>query len=128
MRKYITKNELSLRALFQLFDSLIKPVFLYGCQVLSASSDILKYFGNDLCTSHTSEQFMKKVAADPYEKFHLKYLKWCLSVHYKASNISCWGETGRHPLAFDALKLCIVMSDWYTRLKLFPAHIRWVAI
>ena len=113
MRKYIIKQELSIKSLFQLFDCLIKPVFLYGCQVLSASSDLIKYLGSDICGSQSSEQFMKKIGTDPYEKFHLKYLKWCLSVHYKASNIGCWGDTGRHPLGFDALKLCV---DYYERV------------
>ena len=50
---------------------------------------------------------MTYLAQDHYEKFHLKYIKWNLSVHSKASNIGCWGETGRYPLFLGATKLAI---------------------
>ena len=51
---------------------------------------------------------------DHYEKFHLKYLKWNLSVHPKASNSGCWGDSGRYPLFFEASKLAI---DYFERVK-----------
>ena len=51
---------------------------------------------------------------DVYEKFHLKYLKWCCGVHQKASNTGMWGDTGRYPLLFNALKLAI---DYYDRIN-----------
>ena len=57
---------------------------------------------------------LKYVAQDHYEKFHLKFIKWSLSVHSKASNIGCWGESGRHPLFFKASKLAV---DYYNRLE-----------
>ena len=44
----------------------------------------------------------------------MKFLKYSLSVHSKASNIGCWGETGRHPLIYEACKLAI---DYYTRVE-----------
>ena len=47
------------------------------------------------------------------ENFHLKFLKWCLGVHRKASNIAVWGETGRYPLLFNACKLSV---DYYERV------------
>ena len=112
MRGSIMKDSLSLKSLFVLFDSLIKPVYLYGCQVLAPYSDLAKYFSKDLPEIHTGEQFLKKVASDPYEKLHLKYIKWCLSVHPKSSNVGSWGDTGRYPLFFDAIKISI---DYYKR-------------
>ena len=35
-------------------------------------------------------------------------------MHSKASNVGCWGETGRHPLIYEALKLSI---DYFFRVK-----------
>ena len=49
-----------------------------------------------------------------YEKFHLKFLKWNLSVHSKASNAGCWGESGRYPLFFEASKLAV---DYFERVQ-----------
>lgn len=54
------------------------------------------------------------MAGDHYENFHLKFLKWNLSVHSKASNIGCWGDTGRYPLYFEATKLAI---DYFQRVQ-----------
>ena len=32
------------------------------------------------------------------ERSHLQFLKWTLGVHKKASNVGCWGDTGRVPI------------------------------
>ena len=44
----------------------------------------------------------------------MKFRKYSLFVHSKASNIGGWGETGRHPLIYEACKLAI---DFYTRVE-----------
>ena len=114
LKRNILKNSLSITSLFLLFDSLIKPVLLYGCQVIFPHTDLMKYLGQSANNHQSGELYFKKVARDLYEKFHLKFLKWCLSVHYKASNIGCWGDTGRYPLFIDALKLS---TDYFHRAK-----------
>ena len=109
----IVKDALSHRALNILFDSLIKPILLYGCQVLCPHSKTMRYLSkiDDIASP---QHILKYIAQDHYEKFHLKFIKWSLSVHSKASNIGCWGESGRHPLFFEACKLVI---DYYNRLE-----------
>ena len=114
LRKHIVKSALSIKSLFILFDSLIKPVFLYGCQVLAPHDDLTKYLPKNICRDSTGETFLTRIARNPYEKFHLRYLKWCLSVHHKASNIGCWGETGRYALFIDAMKMSI---DYFLRVE-----------
>ena len=114
LKKNIIKSSLSIKSLFILFDSLIKPVFLYGCQILAPHSDFTKYLIKDICKDSTGDAFLKRVSRDPYEKFHLRYLKWCLSVHSKASNTGCWGETGRYPLLIDAMKMSL---DYFYRVE-----------
>ena len=37
-------------------------------------------------------------------------------MHKKSSNIGIWGDTGRYPLLFNALKLAI---DYHDRIKIF---------
>ena len=113
LKNNIIKSSLSIKSLFTLFDTLVKPVLLYSCQITAPQSDTTKF----LCKSpseRSADCFMKKISADPYEKFHLKFIKWCLSVHPKAANLGCWGDTGRYPLIFEALKLA---ADYHERLK-----------
>ena len=114
MKRSIIKNSLSTKSLFILFDTLVKPVLLYGCQVIFPHGDLAKYLSKLPPDNHKSDTYLNKITRDPYEKIHLKYLKWCLSVHYKASNIGCWGDSGRYPLFTDALKLSI---DYFMRAK-----------
>jgi hypothetical protein len=45
------------------------------------------------------DQVLKNIGHDNYEKFPVKFIKWSLSVHSKASNVGCWGEIGHHPLS-----------------------------
>ena len=113
LRRNIIKSTLSIKSLFILFDSLIKPVFLYGSQVLAPHCDLTKFLIKNSCDDSTGETFLKRFACDPYEKFHLRYLKWCLSVHSKAINAGCWGETGRYPIYIDAMKMSI---DYFIRV------------
>ena len=113
LKNNILKSSLSTKSLFLLFDALIKPILLYGCQITSPFSDITKYLYNSP-TERASDCFINKIARDPYEKFHLKFIKWCLSVHSKAANLGCWGDSGRYPLIFEALKLSV---DYHERLK-----------
>ena len=109
----IMKDSLSHRSLVMLFDSLIKPILLYGCQILVPYSKTVKYLSK-LNDQSDPTQALKYISQDHYEKFHLKFLKWTLSVHSKASNIGCWGETGRYPLIYEACKLAI---DYFDRAK-----------
>ena len=60
--------------------------------------------------------YFRKIAADKHELLHIKYLKWCLGVHKKASNIGVFGDTARLPLIviLDATKLS---CDYFLRCK-----------
>ena len=95
MKRSIIKNSLSTKSLFILFDTLVKPVLLYGCQVIFPHGDLAKYLSKLPPDNHKSDTYFNKITRDTYEKIHIKYLKWCLSVHYKASNIGCWGDSGK---------------------------------
>ena len=62
----------------KLFDMLISPIILYGCEIWG-----------------TNNKFKD---TDPYEHLHLKFIKEILGVHSKATNSACLAELNRHPL------------------------------
>ena len=109
----IIKDSLSFKSINTLFDALVKPILLYGCQVLAPHLRTMKYLA-DTSENTKACHFLQHLAKDHYEQFHLKYLKWNLSVHPKASNSGCWGDSGRYPLFLEACKLAI---DYFERVK-----------
>ena len=71
------KHGLSISCQLDLFDKLVKPVLLYGCEIWG--------FGNN----------------DILEKVQLKFCK--LLLHLKSSTPNCviYGELGRYPINLD---------------------------
>jgi len=107
----------------------VKPVALYGAQIWADSTSLAKSFGSpnvikdimsqpdcDLASKSVNALF-KKIASDSSERLHLCTLKWILGVHKKASNIGVWGDTGRTPLGFSAIKLSL---DYLQRVESLP--------
>ena len=101
-----------------LFDHLVKPILLYGCEIWSPID--LKYkstinkqpmtnktlFINQLRDKYPFiTKHMDKI--DPIEKLHLKFLKSILGVHSKATNLAVFGELGRYPLFIDSITRCM---------------------
>ena len=105
LKSDIIKGSLSFKSTSTLFDTLVKPILLYGCQIIAPHNKTLKYLSKPGVKK--PENFLKYIAQDHYERFHLMFLKWGLSVHSKASNIGCWGDSGRFPLIYEATKLSI---------------------
>ena len=102
LKRVIVKSFISFHALIKLFDSLVKPILLYSCQVITPHLLTTRKL---LLDDTNNEKYFKTISSDIYEQFHIKFLKWCLGVHRKSSNIGVWGESGRYPLIFHALKL-----------------------
>ena len=99
-----------------LFDSLIKPILLYSCQVLLPHTPVFAKF------SHSDLEpvnYLQIISRDIHEIFHLRFLKWILGVHRKTSNVGTYGELGRLPLILDALKLT---CDYFDRCKTLPEN------
>jgi hypothetical protein len=72
-------GDLSPQLLFKMFDTQIKPILLYGSEIWGLQNNTL------------------------LEKAHLFVLKKCLNVSLKTPNDLVYGETGRKPLAIDAM-------------------------
>ena len=115
LKRVINRQCITFDALMILFDSLIKPVLLYGCQVFTPHLLSVKKLLNDLPDIDTSNYYFKNLNSNCYDKFHLKFLKWAIGVHRKSSNLGVYGDTGRYPLIFNAIK---ISSDYFTRVTI----------
>ena len=102
----INRAKISFRAKTTLFDSLIKPILLYGAPIWLPTSPIVKSLSSSV-TSLNRVSVVNKISRMDCEASHLSFLKWALGVHRKASNIGTWGETGRYPLVYQSIKLTL---------------------
>ena len=66
--------KLSIKCLLDLFDKMIKPILLYGCEVLGFSNN------------------------DILEKIHLKFCKILLNLKTSTPSYMVYGELGRYPI------------------------------
>ena len=112
LRNLVDIQELSVNAILKLFDALILPVLSYGSQTWLYKSAFTSQVLNSNLENNPQEA-LKKIATDPIERLHLKFLKWILGVHNKTSNIFCWGDTGRSPLLLRLTKQAV---DYFERL------------
>ena len=118
LKRTVIRSKLSFKALTTLFDSLIKPIILYGAPIWTPTSAINKSIIKFCSTkSFNTQNFVSKINRTPSEKVHLAFLKWALGVHCKASNIGVWGETGRYPLIYQSIRLTL---NYYKRLIQMP--------
>ena len=79
------------------------PVVSYGCQTWLQETNFIKAVISDA----NGKAVLQRLAADPLEKLHLRFLKWTLQVHKKCSNLACYGDAGRFPLVIQLSKQVI---------------------
>ena len=117
LKSTVNKSKLSFRSLTTLFDSLIKPIALYGAPIVTPFMSVLKHIVKGAAgdTSTLSRSSLpKKLSLTNCEKVHLHFLKWALGVNRKASNVGVWGESGRYPLTYESINLTL---KYFNRLK-----------
>ena len=104
LRSIVDWRFLKRSSIIKLFDSLIKPILTYGCQIW------LPYLSKQEIHQllPTTEDRNAKVtylfSKTAYEKTHLAILKWILGVNNKTSNEAIWGDTGRVPISLTVVK------------------------
>ena len=105
----VNKSRLSFRSLTTLFDSLIKPIALYGAPIWTPTMSVLKDLAGLRLDSNNEIKLssLKRLSALNCEKVHLHFLKWALGVNRKTSNTAVWGESGRYPLIIECLNLTL---------------------
>jgi exonuclease III len=115
LKRVVMRSKLSFKALTTLFDSLIKPIVMYGAPLWMPSSPITKsLFTASNPNSYNVKSIISKINRTLPEKIHLPFLKWALGVHRKSSNIGVWGESGRFPIIYQCIRLSL---NYYTRLN-----------
>ena len=113
LKNLVDISKLSVNALLKLFDALILPVVSYGCPIWLPNTWFIRQAVSDKLENQPQESF-RKIASDPIENLHLKFLKWILGVHKKTTNVFCWGDTGRPPLVQKISKQAV---DYFWRLE-----------
>ena len=116
LKRSVMRSKLSFKAICTLFDSLIKPILLYGAPIWTPNSSVNKAIIKILQSgSETSGNLLKTVSRSIQEKVHISFLKWSLGVHRKSSNVGVWGETGRFPLIYQSIRLTL---NYFKRISM----------
>jgi hypothetical protein len=107
--------------LLHLFDHLIKPILLYGCEIWAPINLTYKITKGPLPEKaslkhdlRTNFPFITKFMDqdDPIEKLHLKFCKLILGVHTKTTNLAVYSELGRYPLLIDQIVQSVKYLDY----------------
>jgi hypothetical protein len=80
------RHNLSIECLLDLFDKIVKPILLYGCEVWGFSDNYV------------------------IEKIHLKFCKLILHLKQSTPNFMIYGEFGRFPLYINSVTVSISFS------------------
>jgi hypothetical protein len=91
----------------RLFDSLVKPILLYGMEIWGGFGH-KQIGGNELLVKLFSS------FQSPYEQLNLYMCKQCLNIPTRSSNMACRAELGRFPLIKDII---VGVSKYNERLK-----------
>jgi hypothetical protein len=107
-----SKDQLSLnptiKTSMHVFDHIIKPILLYGCEVWGILNPFTSKFRNTLLN------FSRIFDKLPAEKLHQKFCKYILGVPSRTSNTAVLSELGRFPIYFNIVKALV---KYYYRLK-----------
>jgi hypothetical protein len=109
--------------MLHLFDHIIKPILMFGCEVwgpVSLASKTAKvtpdprvnFFRDIKNKSPIVSKILEK--DNPLEKLHLKLCRYILGVHAKTSNMAVYGDLGRYPLLIEQVVGCL---KYYYRLE-----------
>ena len=96
--------------LIHLFDHLVKPVLNYNCEIWFPKnlefrtckvpeSDAASFFYHLKLQHPIPSKLLSN--QDPMEKLHTRFLKFCLGLNRRASNMAVYGDLGRYPLYID---------------------------
>ena len=91
MKSMLKNTSISYNTSMHLFDHIIKPILTYGSDV----------WGHTYLNNGDIEY--DRMKNDDIESCHLRYCRSVHAVSKKAPNIGIYGETGRCPLAIDAV-------------------------
>ena len=113
LRGTIDRRFIDATSFNKLFNTLVCPILMYGCQVWCPTTPIVKTIIASFRKVSNFDQLLPKLAKSSHEQVHLRHLKYLLGINKRSSNLASWGETGRFPLVFESIKLSI---DYFKRV------------
>lgn len=101
IKQSIFNKTLKPSAILNIFDALVKPIALYGCEVWSAYKPSFQ-------TKSIDELFeLSFKSTNDFDKVHTRFCKFVLGTHSKASNFAVYSELGQFPLLITILTSCL---------------------
>ena len=102
LKRIFILKDTNLKFYLSLFDKVIVPILLYASEIWGAYTVIpSKSSAQDNISGYCKTYF---------ETFYMRFLKYCLGVHRKASNIAVYGELGKTPLSLKVMTR--VCKNW----------------
>lgn len=101
IKQSISDKDLKPSAILSIFESLVKPIALYGSDIWIAYKPCYK-------SKTLDEMFeMSYKSNTEFDKIHSKFCKYVLGVHYVACNFAVYSELGQFPLLISIISGCL---------------------
>ena len=101
IKQSIFDKDLKPSAILSIFESLVKPIALYGIEIWTAYKPCYK-------SKTLDEMFeMSFKSNTEFDKMYTKFCKYVLGVHYKACNFAVFSELGQFPLLVSTITGCL---------------------
>ena len=97
LKNIVNNSNINIKSAVHLFDTLVKPITTYGCEVWGP------FITNDKLLQSETENY-EAFHTHKFEKINLRFCKSILGVHRKATNAAILGDLGRYPLIIYILK------------------------
>ena len=114
LKRTIRRDKISFSAGRALFNSLIKPILLYGAPIWAPMDTTVSRIIKDSAHGEANSSLLRKISADKSERLLLSYLKWLTGVHRKTQNAAIWGDSNTIPLNVEALDISV---KYLSRIK-----------
>ena len=109
IKQSIFDKDLKPSAILSIFESLVKPVALYGSEIWTPYKPCYR-------NKTLDEMFeMSFKSNTEFDKLHAKFCKYLLGVHNKACNFAVFSELGQFPLLISTIMGCL--NFWFHILQ-----------
>ena len=101
IKQSIFDKDLKPSAILSIFESLVKPIALYGSEIWTAYKPCYK--------SKTLDEMFEMSFKNntEFDKIHAKFCKYVSGVHYKACNFAVFSELRQFPLLVSTITGCL---------------------
>ena len=97
LRRSINPKHMKIKTIIRIFESLIEPILLYGCEITN-TFNITNSIKNNI------HKVFDKTNKWEQERLHLQFCRLILGVGPKTTNMAIYGELGRYPIFIKAMK------------------------